>query len=65
MNFLITLVGLVLIIEGLPYVACPAAMQNWLRRLSEADPEHLRVMGLVAMVMGVLLCYLGRKALLM
>jgi uncharacterized protein YjeT (DUF2065 family) len=50
--------GMVLIFEGLPYVAAPEAMQDWLKKISAMRPEHLRVMGLIAMGAGLLICWL-------
>ena len=61
MKFLISLVGVVLILESLPYVACPEVMQKWLRQLSEMNPGVLRVLGLVAMALGLLLCYITQR----
>jgi len=61
MELLITLVGLVFILEGLPYVASPEAMQRWLKQLLEMQPSQLRFMGLIAMGFGFLLCYLSLK----
>jgi uncharacterized protein YjeT (DUF2065 family) len=58
---LVALIGLVLIFEGLPYLAFPEAMQKWLKQLSEARPAVLRVVGGVAMLAGLLLCYVARR----
>jgi len=62
MKLLITLIGLVLILEGLPYVASPEAMQRWLQQLTEMRPEALRVMGILAMAAGFFLCFLAQKS---
>ena len=62
MKTFITLLGLVLILEGLPYVASPEAMQRWLKQLSEMRPDNLRVMGVIAMTAGFFLCFLARKS---
>ncbi|MDH4318680.1 MAG: DUF2065 domain-containing protein [Desulfobulbaceae bacterium] len=62
MKLLITLIGLVLVIEGIPYVASPQAMQRWLKQLSVIDPERLRIMGLIAMVIGLILCFIGQRS---
>lgn len=51
-----------LILEGLPYVASPEAMQRWLKQLSEMRPDNLRVMGVIAMAAGLFLCFLARKS---
>ena len=61
MKTFIALIGLVLIFEGLPYLSFPEAMQNWLKQLSEARPAVLRVIGGMAVVVGLLLCYLARR----
>ncbi len=62
MKLLVTLIGLVFILEGLPYVASPEAMQRWLRQLAEMPPARLRLMGGIAMITGFLLCYLGQRS---
>ncbi|HHB77168.1 MAG TPA: DUF2065 domain-containing protein, partial [Desulfobulbus sp.] len=35
MKLLVTLIGLVFVLEGLPYLVFPDAMQRWLRQLLE------------------------------
>jgi uncharacterized protein len=62
MKLFITLIGLILILEGLPYAASPEAMQRWLRQILEMSPEQLRRIGLIAMAIGFLLCYLALKS---
>ncbi len=62
MKTLITLIGLVLIFEGLPYVASPEAMQRWLKQLTEMSPNSLRGNGMLAMALGFLLCYIGQRS---
>lgn len=61
MKLLTLLLGLILIVEGLPYVAAPEAMQNWLKKLSEINPNQLRGMGLFAMLLGLLICIVVQK----
>jgi uncharacterized protein YjeT (DUF2065 family) len=62
MKLLITLIGLIFVLEGLPYAASPESMQRWLRQILEMSPPQLRRIGLVAMVFGFFLCYLGQKS---
>ena len=62
MKLLITLIGLILVLEGLPYAAAPEAMQRWLRQLLGMRPEHLRRVGLVAMAIGFVLCFLAQRS---
>jgi len=61
MKILTLLVGLILILEGLPYVAAPEAMQDWLKKLSELNPNHLRTIGLIAMGLGLCICFVVQK----
>ena len=61
MKTLITLIGLIFVLEGLPYVAFPEAMRTWLRQLLELRPGQLRAMGLVAMAIGLLICYITQR----
>ncbi|MCI5123547.1 MAG: DUF2065 domain-containing protein [Candidatus Electrothrix sp. AR5] len=62
MKTFITLIGLVLIFEGLPYVASPEAMQRWLKQLISMPPNSLRSTGIVAMAIGFFLCYIGQRS---
>jgi len=62
MELLLTLIGLVLILEGLPYAASPESMQRWLRQILEMPPQQLRRVGIIAMAAGFLLCYLAQKS---
>ena len=57
MKTLILLIGMVLILEGLPYVAAPEAMRDWLRKLSEFAPQQLRFVGFIAMATGLFICW--------
>ena len=61
MKLLTLLIGLVLILEALPYVAAPEAMQDWLRKLSGVNPNQLRLMGLLAMVIGLIIIFIVQK----
>ena len=62
MEFFLTLVGLIFILEGLPYAASPEAMQRWLKQLLEMRPGQLRVMGIFSMAFGFFLCFLTLKS---
>ena len=61
MKFLLTLIGLVFIVEGLPYLTFPEAMQRWLRQIVSMRPTELRLVGLLAVGLGLLLCYLTQR----
>ncbi len=61
MKLLVALVGLVLILEGLPYAAFPETMQNWLRQLLGASPALLRSLGVAAVLLGLFLCFVSQR----
>ncbi|HIQ36460.1 MAG TPA: DUF2065 domain-containing protein [Desulfocapsa sulfexigens] len=62
MKSLFLLVGMVLILEGIPYVALPESMRDWLRKLSEMKAEHLRMVGLFSMSIGLLICWFVQRS---
>jgi uncharacterized protein YjeT (DUF2065 family) len=61
MKLLISLIGLVLILESLPYIAFPDSMRQWLKELSEMESSLLRIFGYIALAAGLLLCYLAQR----
>ncbi len=61
MKLLVSLLGLVLVLEGLPYAAFPEAMQKWLRQVVVMPPGVMRLFGFLAMGIGLLLCYLAQR----
>lgn len=61
MKLFVLLIGLILILEGIPYVAAPEAMQEWLKKLSEHNPNTLRTVGLAAMLIGFIICFVVQK----
>jgi len=61
MKLLFTLVGLIFILEGLPYLTFPEAMQKWLRQLMEMRPKQLRMVGLLAVGIGLLICFVTQR----
>jgi len=60
MKLLLCLVGLVLLLEGIPYFAFPDKMKRWMTRIMETPDAHLRIMGFAAMCVGIFLVYLFR-----
>jgi len=61
MKLLVSLLGLVLVLEGLPYAAFPEPMQQWLKQMVAMPPRVLRVFGLLALGAGFCLCYIAQK----
>ena len=60
MKLFICLIGLILIVEGLPYFVFPDKMKNWMKMIMEIPDSSLRVMGFFSMCAGLLLAYLSR-----
>jgi len=61
MKFLLTLIGIVFIFEGLPYLTFPEVMQRWLAQLASLPPGQLRAIGLLAVILGLLLCFMTQR----
>ena len=60
MKLFACLLGLVLIVEGLPYFAFPGKVKKWMSIIQEARDSHLRVVGFLAMALGLLIVYFFR-----
>ena len=59
--YILTVLGLICFIEGLPYLATPEHVRKWLKWLLSVSNYSLRILGAVLMVVGLLLVYLGRR----
>ncbi len=60
-EYILTIIGLICFIEGLPYFAFPGQLKTWLEKLIEMPSIQLRTIGGVLMVIGLLLVYWGRR----
>lgn len=60
MDYFVCVIGMVMIVEGLPYFAFPDKMKTWIRKLLEIPDRSLRRLGLVLMLIGLWLVYMGR-----
>jgi uncharacterized protein YjeT (DUF2065 family) len=61
MRYFLCVIGMVLIVEGLPYFAFPEKMRAWLLKILETPDHTLRRVGMVMMAAGLALVYLGRN----
>ncbi|WP_225071776.1 DUF2065 family protein [Desulfuromonas sp. CSMB_57] len=57
---LLTFLGLLLIVEGLPWFLSPLRVKALMRLLLAVPEASLRLLGLVWMLLGLLLVYLAR-----
>jgi uncharacterized protein len=60
MEYFLCVLGMVFIIEGIPYFAFPDKVKSYIMKLQEMPDSILRVLGLSAIVTGLILLYLGR-----
>ena len=61
MEFFLSVIGMVMIIEGLPYFAFPEKMKVWIYKVLELPVGTLRRFGLTLMVVGLALVYIGKQ----
>lgn len=60
MTFLLTLLGLVLVIEGIPWFLSPPLIKSMIRQVARASDAVLRLLGLTLILTGLLLVYLAQ-----
>ena len=60
MEFFLCVIGMVMIVEGLPYFAVPGKMKVWVEKIINSPESTLRRFGLVLMILGLFLVYFGR-----
>jgi len=60
MEYFLCVLGMVMIVEGLPYFAAPARMKRWIEKLIQLPDSTLRLTGFLLMMAGLGLIYVGR-----
>jgi uncharacterized protein YjeT (DUF2065 family) len=55
-------VGLVLVVEGLVLALAPSRMEDIVKALAEISPDTRRMMGLVAVALGVFFIWIAKGA---
>ena len=61
MDFFLCVLGMVMIVEGIPYFAFPDKMKIWVQKVLEMPDLQLRRTGLVLMGLGLFLIYVGKR----
>ncbi len=61
MEYFLCVLGMVFIIEGLPYFAFPEKVKSYIMKLQEMPDYALRMLGLSAIITGLILIYFGRS----
>ncbi len=60
-GYLLTVAGLICFFEGLPYLASPQQLKNWLQKISNLPTPYLRTLGATLMLVGLACVYFGRR----
>jgi hypothetical protein len=60
MKYFLCVLGMVFVIEGLPYFAFPEKVKAYLSKIQEMSASTLRLLGLSAIITGLILVYFGR-----
>jgi len=58
---ILSVLGALLVLEGIPYFGFPKAVKRWALVLQEIDERTLRIMGLVIMAVGIALLFAVRS----
>ncbi len=58
MKYFLSVIGMVMIVEGLPYFAFPDKMKQVVRMILDLEDSALRKFGLILMIVGVSLLYI-------
>jgi len=61
MQFFLCVLGMVMVVEGLPYFAFPEKMKMLIQKVLEMPDSTVRKFGFMLMLMGVGLVYIGKR----
>ncbi len=59
--FVLSILGALLVLEGIPYFGFPKAVKEWALMLQDMPERTLRIMGLIIMSVGILLLFAIRS----
>jgi uncharacterized protein len=61
MKFFLCVIGMVMVVEGLPYFAFPEKMKVVIQKMMDMPDKALQKFGFVLMLTGICLVYLGKQ----
>ena len=61
MTFLLSLIGLLLVIEGIPYFVFPDKMKEFMSKIPQIPSNNLRIFGIIAIIVGLSLIFVSRR----
>ena len=59
MSYVLSVIGVVLILEGIPWFLSPSKTKNLMAQIHELPDTQLRTFGLIAMIAGLILVRLS------
>ena len=60
MKYFLCVMGMVFIIEGLPYFVFPEKLKIYMLKITTVPESTLRFLGISAIIIGLVLLYFGR-----
>ncbi len=61
MDYFLCVMGMVFILEGLPYLVFPEKLKPYLIKISTLSDFTLRMIGISTIIFGLILLYFGRR----
>ena len=61
MDLFLSALGLVFVLEGLPYFAFPERMKGYLLKIAEIPDGQLRIFGFLSVIGGLAVIYFSRR----
>ncbi len=61
MDYFLCVIGMVLIVEGLPWFTSPPDMRKVVEKIALMPDKQLRIMGFLMIAGGLLLVFFGRR----
>jgi uncharacterized protein YjeT (DUF2065 family) len=60
-NILFLILGSIMVIEGLPYFLFPEKIKKFYKQIEISSAKILRLMGLIAIIIGLIIVYLVKS----
>jgi uncharacterized protein len=60
-DYFLCVLGMVFILEGLPYFIFPEKLKTYLAKITSMPETTLRFLGISSILVGLILLYLGRR----
>lgn len=61
MEYFLSVLGMVFIIEALPYIVFPGKVKNIAQYIAEIPNKTLQILGIIMAFSGIAIIYIGRR----